>query len=269
MKLFWITLLLPLLANAEIFRWQDSKGRVRFSDRPQAGSQIIEVKSGYAFHFVEYVYDGDTVLLDNGQKIRLLGINTPEVEGRNKQAEPGGDEARKSLEKLLSGKKIRLEMDTDKKDKYGRTLAHVFTEEHLHINVELVKRGLASVSIYPPNMKYEQELVSAQKEAELGRKGIWILKEYQSKPIDSILSGNYKGWKRLTGVVKRIRSTHKNRYLEFSDQIDARIDRRYLDLFPDLKVYQNREVEIRGWPTRRKKRYSIFIRHPADIKLIQ
>lgn len=269
MKLFWIALLLPILANAEIFRWQDSKGRFSFSDRPQAGSQLIEVKPGYAFHFVEHVYDGDTVLLDNGQKVRLLGINTPEVEGRYKLAEPGGNEAKIWLEKRLSGKKVRLETDSDKKDKYGRTLAHIFTEDHSHVNVELVKRGLAWVSIHPPNLKYVQELGSAQKQAEMGRKGVWKLKEYQSKPINSILTGNYKGWKRLTGVVKKLHDSRKYSYLKFSDQIDARIDHRFLDLFPELREYLNRKVEIRGWPTRRKDHYSIFIRHPMDIKLIQ
>lgn len=269
MKNLWLILLMPLLANAEVFKWQDSHGRTYYSDLPHAGSRLLDVKSGYSFHSVKYVYDGDTILLKNGLKVRLLGINAPEVEGRYKIAEPGGEEARLWLEKLLSGKKVRLDTDRKKKDKYGRTLAHIFTEDDFHVNVELVRRGMATLSIYPPNLKYEMDLLNAQQQAEDSREGIWSLKEFQPQPVESLITGSHKGWKRLTGVVKRVRDTRKYRYLQLSDQIDARIDRRFLDLFPDVKEYLARKVEVRGWPTRRKDHYSIFIRHPADIKLIQ
>lgn len=267
-RTLWLLILLSPLAYAEVFKWQDSQGKTHYSDQPHNGSRIIEVKPGYAFHGIKYVYDGDTILLENGQKIRLLGINSPEVDGRYKAAEPGGDDARAWLENLLSGKKVRLVTDRKKKDKYGRILAHIFTEDNVHVNVELVRRGLAAVSIYPPNLKYEKNLVNAQQQAEAGRAGIWNMNEYQPQPVESILAGRHRGWKRLTGEVKRFRDTRKYLYLEFSDQVDARIDRRYLDLFPDVSRYKAK-VEIRGWPTKRKGHYSIYLRHPADIKLIQ
>ena len=127
---------------------------------------------------------------------------------------------------------------------------------------------MAIVSIYPPNLKYEKNLVNAQNQAEAEREGVWNLKEYQPQPVESILKGRHRGWKRLTGEIKRFRETRKYLYLEFSDQIDARIDRRNLDLFPDVSKYKAK-VEVRGWPTKRKGHYSVFLRHPSDIKLVQ
>ena len=81
-KLILILLLcLPGWGCAEIYRWQDAKGSAHFSDRFQPDAKIVNIKPGYDFYSVKTVYDGDTVQLEDGRKIRLLGINTPEVLG--------------------------------------------------------------------------------------------------------------------------------------------------------------------------------------------
>jgi len=93
--------------------------------------------------------NGDTVVLEDGRKIRLLGINTPEVQHKDKMADAGGEDAKTWLINKLQHARIRLEFDLEKTDKYGRTLAHLFSEKKEHINLSLVKAGLAEISIYP------------------------------------------------------------------------------------------------------------------------
>ena len=266
--ILFVLLLLPLPVSGEIYQWTDSAGKSHFSDKPHSGSRQLKLKSGIAWHTVRKVYDGDTVILQNGLKIRLLSINTPEVEGRYKVAEPGGEEAKRELMEILREQQVRLQMDVEKKDKYKRTLAHLFTREGLHVNLEMVKRGLAFVNIHTPNLHYADELVRAGERAEADRLGIWARKEYGVRPFASIERGKDKGWMRLTGRVQAIRRSRRYSYLEFSRQTDIRIANANLSLFPVLSEYMGKELEIRGWPSRSKRHYSVLIRHPSALKII-
>lgn len=254
---------------AEIYTGHDQQGKTYFSDRPLSGSVLLDLKPvGYSWYTVKKVVDGDTVTLDSGLKIRLASINTPEIESRHRLAEAGGDEAKKYLTKWLQGKQIRLVKDLDKKDKYGRTLAHLFTHDQQHINLELVARGLAIVNLYPPNLKYHQALLHAQKQAEAAFLGLWQYPQYQPKPMSMLGLKKLRGWQRLLGTVQYIRTKKKYSYLIFNDQIDLRIAKKNLTLFPPLQEYVGKPLEIRGWPTRRKQHYSILIRHPSAIKIL-
>ena len=253
-------------ANAEIYQWQDADGSKHFSDRPVAEAKILDIKPGYDFYTVKTVYDGDTVMLEDGRKIRFLGINTPEVQHRDKAADAGGDEAKRWLIDKLKNTKVRLEVGVEKTDKYGRTLAHLFTENKEHINLQLVTAGLAAVSIYPPELLYVNELVKAQNQAEQAKLGIWGLPEYAAIPVSSLSEAGHPGWTRLVGKVVNIRKTRKSIYLEFSDAFEARIESQWADLFPDINGYLGKTIEVRGWLSKSKGHLSMLIRHPSAIK---
>ncbi len=262
---FLLLLCFSFSVRAEIFQWIDAHGNQHFSDRVQQGAELVQVNPGYSYYRVKKVYDGDTVLLSNNKKIRLLGINTPEVEGRHKSAQVGGEEAKQWLLMRLKNRKVRLETDIEKQDKYGRYLAHIFTEDKLHINLELVRKGLASVNIYPPNLKFSNALLQAQKQAEIDFIGIWSYPEYLPKQVTEIKHSSYKGWQRIVGRIESIRYTRKYSYLNLSDSFSLKINQKLLPLFPDLNSYIGKKVEVRGWINRNKNRYSMIIRHPSAI----
>lgn len=267
MRILLVLLLcLPSWAGAEVYEWQDTKGGTHFSGRSVAGAKIVDIKPGYDFYRIKTVYDGDTVLLEDGRKVRLLGINTPEVQHRDKLADAGGDEAKRWLIAKLQNTKVRLETDAEKTDKYDRTLAHLFTEKKEHINLQLVEAGLAEVSIYPPNLLYVDELIKAQSQAERGKLGIWQRSEYAPMPVNSLTEAGHTGWTRLLGEVVNIRNTRKSIYLVFSDSFEARIDRKWSGLFPDLNEYVGTTVEVRGWLNKNRGKFSMLIRHPSAIK---
>lgn len=119
--------------------------------------------------YVLRVIDGDTVALKGGQRVRYIGIDTPE-KGR-----PYYLEAKKENEKLVLGKKVRLEFDVEKQDKYGRTLAYVYVGD-VFINAELVKNGYAMVYTCPPNVKYAKTFLALQREARKAERGLWGLR---------------------------------------------------------------------------------------------
>ncbi len=130
------------------------------------------------------VHDGDTVSVimnKKREKIRLIGIDAPEIGQK-----PWGEKAKKYLETLLifSGWKVKPEFDVDKRDKYGRILAYLWTTNGEMVNLLMVKAGYAMLFTFPPNVKYVTELKSAQREARDMGLGIWAEKGLKEKPGD-------------------------------------------------------------------------------------
>ncbi|MGH8477880.1 MAG: thermonuclease family protein [Methylococcales bacterium] len=270
MKVLLVLLLLAsaALASSEIYVREYPGGHRDYSDKPSPGLKKLKLRSGKSYRIVQFVYDGDTLLLDNGDKVRLSGINTPEVESSRKRGESGGEQARIWMKEAIEGKKVRLEQDVERRDRYQRILAHVFTEDRTHINRALVSLGLATVNLYPPNLKYAEPLLDAQKLAEQRRLGIWGDPVYTPEPVENLAGSQRRAWGRFVGRARSIKPGGRFYRLIFSDRVDARIPRANLDLFPDLNGYLESELEIRGWPSRRKDHYSILVRHPSDLRAV-
>src|SRR3989339_530622 len=118
---------------------------------------------------VTEVSDGDTLKLSDGKTFRLYGVNAPEVK------EPFFEEAKVFTENLVLGKEISFEQEVNYKvDKFGRELGYVFIGG-VNLNIELAKNGLARVVLYEKRakIKYQDELLSAEKEAKEMKSGIW------------------------------------------------------------------------------------------------
>lgn len=112
------------------------------------------------------VLDGDTVETNSGERIRYLGINSPE------KGQPFSSDSTALNKLLVLGKAVLLEFDVQTKDRYGRTLAYVFVG-NTFVNLEMVKNGLAVSETIQPNVKYQDEIVEAQKVARKMCLGIW------------------------------------------------------------------------------------------------
>lgn len=123
--------------------------------------------------FVSRVIDGDTIVLSGGERVRYIGVNTPEIHHLQKGVEYYGPEAANFNRKLVSGKKVRLEFDEEKFDKYGRTLAYVYLEDGTFVNAELVRQGYARTMTIQPNTKYADLFKRLQEEARTKKLGLW------------------------------------------------------------------------------------------------
>ncbi len=115
---------------------------------------------------IDDVIDGDTVDLDNGDRVRLIGINTPERE------QPFYTEAANFLKNRLNGKRVEIEFDQESTDQYGRTLAYIWLGDVL-VNQEILSQGLANTYSVPPNVRYEQYFLLAEQAAQTAGVGIW------------------------------------------------------------------------------------------------
>ena len=263
-----LVLAFSVSACADVYQWQDAKGMSHYTDRANADAKKLPIKPGYSYFKVAWIYDGDTVRLEDGRKIRLLGINTPEVKHRNQDTEVGGEAAKHWLTEKLKNRKVRLVTDVEQTDKYKRTLAHLFTENNEHINLQLAELGLAAVNIYPPNLLYAEQLAEAGKRAELAKRGIWQSSEYPVIPVGQIERKGHSGWLRLIGKVSEIRRSRKFVYLAFSELFQVRIEKEWLPLFPNIDSYRGKAVEVRGWLNKQRGGWSMLVRHPSAIRLL-
>lgn len=125
---------------------------------------------GAKLYTVEKVVDGDTIDLDDGRRVRLLGIDAPE---RGSDVECWGDEAFNHLSALLGDSKVDLEYDVERMDVYGRTLAWIHADG-VFINAKMVDDGAACVLIIPPNgAEFETYLESLESGAMTAGRGLW------------------------------------------------------------------------------------------------
>lgn len=127
------------------------------------------------------VTDGDTIEIEGGKKVRYIGINTPETVDPRKSVQCFGHEASNKNKELVLGKKVRLEKDVSETDKYGRLLRYVWVG-NTFVNDYLVRQGYAQSSTYPPDVKYQDQFLQAQKEAREQNRGLWIACSYFGEP---------------------------------------------------------------------------------------
>jgi micrococcal nuclease len=121
------------------------------------------------------VVDGDTIhvrLAERVEKVRYIGVNSPEVHHPTKGEEPGGREAAAVNHALVAGRRVRLELDVQTRDRYGRLLAYVWLGDTM-VNAELVRRGYAQVMTVPPNVRHQALFIQLQREARAAGRGLW------------------------------------------------------------------------------------------------
>jgi len=121
------------------------------------------------------VTDGDTikiVLEGQAQKLRLIGVDSPELNHPTRGEEPFALSARDFTRKRLAGQTVGLEFDVEKTDQYGRLLGYIWLGDEL-FNETLLKEGYAQVVTFPPNVKYVDRFRSAQQTAIQNGNGLW------------------------------------------------------------------------------------------------
>jgi len=126
---------------------------------------------------VSRVIDGDTIELNTGEKLRYIGIDTPEI-NFGKDPECFAIQAKEFNKKLVENKVVKIEKDVSEKDKFGRLLRYVYVENEsttsaIFINDYLVRQGYAIVSTYPPDIAHIEDLLTAQQEARENNRGMW------------------------------------------------------------------------------------------------
>ncbi|MGD0976750.1 MAG: thermonuclease family protein [Minisyncoccia bacterium] len=118
------------------------------------------------------VIDGDTIVIEGGERVRYIGMDAPETVDPKKPVQCFGPEASAENKLLVEGKTVRLEKDVSDKDIYGRLLRYVWLDG-TNIDLELVQLGFAFSDPFPPNTKYKNQILQAEQSARSAHLGLW------------------------------------------------------------------------------------------------
>jgi micrococcal nuclease len=121
---------------------------------------------------VKRVIDGDTLELSNGETVRLIGVDTPETKDPRKPVQYFGKEATAFTQRTVAGKRVRLEYDQQRHDKYGRTLAYVYLDDGTFVNAEIIRQGFGVAYTQFP-FKYLEQFRQLEREAREAGRGLW------------------------------------------------------------------------------------------------
>jgi micrococcal nuclease len=129
--------------------------------RPPAAARVVEV------------IDGDTLVLAGGLRVRVLGIDAPEMARDGQPADFLAYQAKAALAGLTLNQQVTLEYGQLRYDHYGRLLAFLRLPDQKLVNVEMVRSGMARVYLIAPNLGHREDLLAAQREAIEARRGVW------------------------------------------------------------------------------------------------
>lgn len=222
---------------------------------------------------VAHVHDGDTLRLTDDRRIRLIGVDTPELGRDGHPAQPLAIEARDTLRAMIKpGDTLLLRYDEERHDRYGRTLAHAYLGNGASVEAQLLQQGLAATLTIPPNTGNLACYQAAEREARQRRRGIWSRPEYQPVAATS-LTGDEQGFRLVTGRVTLISNHNGDRLIRLEDKITLRINRKHLAYFTRLSPdrLQGHAILARGrlYSDAGSGELQMKIRHPSALQVTE
>jgi endonuclease YncB( thermonuclease family) len=220
-----------------------------------ADNMLSRLEVGERATVVEVV-DGDTVLLDDGWQVRLVGIQAPKLPlGRkNFQKWPLADESKKALEALVMGQSVVLAYGGQRVDRHGRRLAHLFLDDGSWVQEIMLSKGMARVYSFPDNRAIVAEMLLAEGRARQDGAGIWGNSWYAVRTADA-LSRDIGSFQVIEGRVVAAADVRGTVYLNFGtdwrSDFTVKISKRHRKSFSigevDLMALEGRRVRVRGW----------------------
>ena len=226
---------------------------------------------------VREVVDGDTLVLEDGTTVRLVGIMTPKLPlgRRGFPTEPLARDAKAALEDLTLGRRVTLSYGGRRTDRYGRALAHLRDEDGLWIQGELLRRGLARVYTFSDNTARSARMLALEDETRRAGEGVWTLDYYHVLTPEE--TGSAIGTFQLVeGRVVDAAKVRGRAYLNFGPDyrsdftitISPKDMRTFRRAGVDPTAFEGRRVRVRGWLTSLNGPM-IEVTHPEQIEVLE
>lgn len=231
--------------------------------------------AGGSGHVVEVV-DGDTVMLDDGVEVRMVGIQAPKLPlGRaGFVAWPLAEEAKAALERLILGKTVTLSYGGRRMDRHGRALAHLHDQDGGWAQGEMLRLGFARVYSFHDNTALVDDMLALERDARAGRRGIWNNRYYRvlnatetPKFIDTfrLVEGRILDAARVRG--RMYLNFGEDWRSDFTVTMSPRDMKRFPGALGEPAHWKGRRIRVRGW----LKSFNgpmIEATHPQQIELL-
>ncbi len=232
---------------------------------------------------VSSVLDGDTLYLEGGLKVRLSGVQAPKLPLGRKgfKAWPLGKEARAALTVLTKGQKVGLYYGGERRDRYERALAQVFTlkangKPDLWVQEEMVRLGMARVYTWPDTFQDSGRLYMAEREAREAGRGIWSNAYYDIRsPAPNMLAQDVDSFQLVEGIITSTADVRGRVYLnfgadyktDFTIAIAKRDRKRFKRAGLDPVSLEGARVRVRGW-VELMNGPMIWLDHPERLEVL-
>lgn len=213
-----------------------------------------------------YVIDGDTLELVDGRRVRLIGINAPEIGRRGKPSEPYAQKARAELERLVGVAGLRLLVGEDAQDDYGRTLGHLFDIHGANIEAQLLQSGMGFAIGIPPNLALLDCHLQQESLAREAGLGVW-----QQAPVIRAAEVRAGGFQVVRGRVVSVQRAGRYAWVDLDGPLVLRLSEDDQHRFDRLDGWAGRSLEVRGWIVDRKNQsrghaqFMLPVREPRMI----
>ncbi len=223
------------------------------------------------------VVDGDTLRLADGRSVRLIGLNAPELARKGRPAEPYAEAARRRLQQLVQagGGRVGLRSGREPKDRYGRTLAHLYDDRGRNLEEALLADGLGFRVVIAPNAALGDCHAAAEREARRAGRGLW------GRPPQLVpWQLRQPGFSLVQGRVVRVERNRGGLWLQLDGPLVLRVEPKRLRQFDVtfLERLVGRRVEARGWVIDRaqgrgvntgKARWMLPLTHHAMLEVLR
>lgn len=225
---------------------------------------------------VREIIDGDTVVLDDGRQVRLVGIQAPKLPLGRKNFEkwPLADEAKEALSQLVLGQRVTLGYGGQRQDRYRRALAHLFTPDGQWVQEQLIEQGLARVYSFADNRSLVPRMLASEQAARRDTQGIWQHPYYAI--LDTTAAPDHTGkFALIEGRVLRTAIVRGRTYLNFDEDyrtdFTITVSSQSLKNFKESGIvpqdYAGRRVRVRGW-LRWSNGPMVDVTHPEQIEVL-
>ena len=227
------------------------------------------------WQIVQHVHDGDSLKLADRRKIRLIGINTPELARDDQPEQAFAQAARKRLydEIKRANNRVGLVYDAKLKDRYGRTLAHLFLKDGTNITELLLRQGLGSLVAISPNLEYNECYANAQQHARRNKLNLWREGNKRIINVDRT-SALSSGFQYVRGTVTNVGRGGASTWLDLGDALSIQIADKDLEYFKrdrwwPLGQLRGRIIEASGWIYTIKDQYRLRVHHPSVLNVLE
>ena len=222
-------------------------------------------------HRVITVIDGDTVILEGGESVRLTGIQAPEL---YPVSELFAVEAKEALEELVLGREVILHSRGAIRDRYDRLLAHLERDDGLWVQGALLTAGLVRVYTFPDNRARAVQMLEREQEARLHLRGLWQHPDYAIRQLEQTYD-DIDTFQIVEGTIYKATKVRSRIYLNFDHDwrtdFTIRVERQARRLFSeseiDLLELKGKHIRVRGW-IRLRNGPEIQVTHPEQIEIL-
>lgn len=218
-----------------------------------AAQAFCPAPAGLTSVTVQRVVDGDTLRLNDGRNVRMIGLNTPELGKKGRSDEPFAVTARKRLEALIAASEGRVDLQPgqESKDRYGRTLAHVYGADGANLEAQMLAEGLGFLVAVAPNVDLVDCQQAAERSARQAGLGVW-----RQSPVLKADQISTSGFAVLSGRVSKVQRNRGGVWIELQDSVVLRVAPNLLGRFDvaSLEGLKGKQIEARGWVLDRSRR---------------